>query len=630
MLYQIRDGTLSVGSKTVLNHVDFEIRGTEKIAVVGRNGAGKSTLLRLIAGELSLDADDRRQQPGIFESRVLSKGLLSQILFTHPEQTVREYIEGSCTQAEADTAEGLSYQVEFDKLFCKFGFSLEEKYKRLDQFSGGEQVKIGLIRLLLQQPDILLLDEPTNYLDLESVEWLEEYLLHYPKAVVVVSHDRFFLDQIASVVYRLDGGKLTRYVGNYTDYRRQKQKDEDSVRKKYEQQQQELAHEKELIEKFKSKPRKASFVRSRKKLAERMKKVEKPKPDDSHIFTGEMLPQERGSKIVLECENLQIGYEQALLQFSWRLRRGQKVGVIGPNGVGKSTFLKTVAGKITPLDGKCSLGNHITVGYFDQFSAVLQDKKTVLQHFQERFPAKTEKEARQILASYLFRGVLASRKVCDLSSGEKARLILCELLTECPNFLVLDEPTSHMDIPAKETLESAFRAYQGTILFVSHDRYFTSRIADELLIFEEGKARYFPFGYERYMKQKRESQNSSIRLSVDAEDAALIEGVRSVPEPEKRVSTSREETYDDWQLGLLAQQMEADAGKAKEAWEQWQEQIVFYGSGPGPFLEETTEADETEKEKQEACKASYEAACSVWLKSCLEWYDAYCESKEQE
>lgn len=609
MLYQIANGTVSAGGQEILSHIDFEIKGKEKAAVVGRNGAGKTTLLRLIAGELELDADDKRMSPGIKSSRKLSVGMLHQTKGEDKEKTVEELLLESCPVKDLFSKERFAYEMEYDRMFTGLGFEKSMKSRKLSTFSGGEQTKIELLRLLLMKPDILLLDEPTNHLDLAAVEWLEGYLREYEKAVVMVSHDRFFLDQAAEVVWELQGGRLKHYAGNYTLYRQQKRKELAAQKKAYERQQAELARLNELVEKFKHKPKKAAFARSRRTMIERMERVEKPQEEDAHMFTGPLEPQFPGNRWVMEAEHLKIGYGRELLELSLRVRRGQKIGIIGDNGVGKSTFLKTVAGLLEPVAGKCTLGPHTVLGYFDQQSAELSSQKQVREHFHELFPAMTEKQVRQTLGAYLFSGSEAGKRVDDLSGGEKARLVLAELLTARPNLLVLDEPTNHMDIPAKETLESAFAAYTGTILFVSHDRYFIRQVADAILVFEGGLAMYYPFGYEHYLKHssRLQSRGQELAAMVQAEDAAMLEGLKAVPKAErhrlKEIGT--DEAYQDWQLRLASQPLE-DARRAYEwLWEKWEQ---------GQWEQELENALEMAQER--------------WTEECLAWYEVYLEVTE--
>ena len=595
MLYQILNGTVSVGGNTILDHIDFEIREKEKIAIVGANGTGKTTLLRLISGELELDRDDKRNTPGVKTSRNVTVGMLRQSNTADASKTIEEILLEGCPERDSFSKERFAYEMEYDRLFTGFGFEKSDKKKLFMEFSGGEQTKIGLIRLLLEKPDILLLDEPTNHLDIETQEWLEDYMKIYPNSVVFVSHDRFFLDQVVTAVYELDRKKLRRYAGNYTQYRQQKAKDIKQQTKAYERQQAELKRLNELIEKFKHKPSKASFARSRKSIIERMELIEKPEAEAGSFFTGAIEPEVLGPKWVYEAEHLKIGYNgRVIKELSLKLRRGQKIGIIGANGTGKTTFLKTVAGELPAVDGKGNLGNNVLLAYYDQQTASIQSEDTVLKHFHDLYPAMTEKEVRNTLGMYLFSGQDAAKKVSNLSGGEKARLMLAELITGRPNLMVLDEPTNHMDIKAKETLESAFKAYTGTMLFVSHDRYFISQLADAILVFEADRVMYYPFGYEHYLNHCRRDDGEDISALMEAENQALVAGLRAVPKPErhrlKEINT--EEAYIDWRLRLAAEPMEA-------AREEVDRQLLIW-----------------DEEK-------LEEAVDNWTYECLKWYDVY-------
>ena len=621
MKYQITDGTVSLGGETVLSHIDFEIQGAQKIAVVGRNGAGKTTLLRLIAGELELERDDRRQGSGICCSRKLTIGMLGQQALLHEERTVEEYLMSRCPAEGLFDRERFEYEREYDCLFTGLGFKKEDKKRPLSTFSGGERTKAALAGLLLEKPDILLLDEPTNHLDMETVQWLEGYLRNYDRAVVMVSHDRFFLDRTAQIVYELEDRKLTKYPGNYTAYREKKRKDYELQKKAYIRQQEEIARQEELIRRFKNKPAKASFARSRKKMLERMERVEAPREDTAHIFTGEILPAVPGSKWVLEAEHLKIGYEgHPLLELSLRMRKGQKIALLGENGAGKPTFLKTAAGSLPPVDGVCSLGNNITIGYFDQYSSAIESEQTVAEHFSELFPSLNQKEVRTILGSYLFPGKEASRKVSSLSGGEKARLVLAELLQSRPNFLILDEPTNHMDIQARETLESAFQAYQGTILFVSHDRYFIRQVAKSVLIFEGARAMYYPFGYEHYLERlEKEKEGLSPAARIQAEEQALIAGLKAVPRAERHRlrEIPTEEAYDQWRLKMAEDAMNEAAGQAEEQMKVWEENRLKR------LWEQAEEqpASALEAQPLEDIAPLWEK----WHQACMDWYEIWSE-----
>lgn len=639
MLYQIKDGTVSVGGQTILSHVDFYIKEKEKIAVVGKNGAGKTTLLRLLAGELQLDRDDRRGMDtinsgeqgndiarknaksgkrkntntnsalGIVTSRYITIGILRQADSSNQDKTIEEILLESCPDKDSFSKERFDYEMEYDRLFTGFGFEKEEKSRILGSFSGGEQTKISLIKLLLEKPDLLLLDEPTNHLDMKTVEWLEDYLINYPKAVVIVSHDRAFLDAVAGAVYELENGSLHRYAGNYTQYRQQKLKNLQIQRKAYERQQAEIAHNNELIDKFKHKPKKAAFARSRKTMLARMKLIEKPVEDEAHIFTGNIEPQFPGGKWVYEAKELKIGYDgRALLELSLRIRRGQKIAVIGDNGIGKSTFLKTVAGLIPPIKGTSQLGSNLLVGYFDQQSALIDSDKTVRDHFHELFPALVEKELRKTLGMYLFGGANASKRISSLSGGEKSRLVLAELLTGRPNLMILDEPTNHMDIPAKETLESAFKAYTGTMLFVSHDRYFIKQVADAILVFENDKVMYYPFGYDHYISRLKASKDGNLPALMQAKDAAMVEALAAVPKRERHETRqlSTDEAYLEWKLALAAEPVMKAAEEAEKVYE------------------ELCEAEsELNEENVDKLRLQYEKVADSWTNECTKWYDIY-------
>lgn len=693
MLYQIKDGTVSAGGQTILSHVDFYIKEKEKIAVVGKNGAGKTTLLRLLAGELTPDRDDSRgsygrsndmvtgaanagsdldgtakrtqrakkkklsgnPETGITMSRNITIDMLRQADKSNQDLTIEQILLESCPDKDTFSKERFDYEMEYDRLFTGFGFEKSDKTRLFRSFSGGEQTKISLIKLLLEKPDLLLLDEPTNHLDMKTVEWLEDYLINYPKAVVMVSHDRAFLDAVATGVYELENGALHRYAGNYTQYRQQKLKNLQIQRKAYERQQAEIAHNNELIDKFKHKPKKAAFARSRKTMLARMKLIEKPVEDEAHIFTGNIEPQFPGGKWVYEAKELKIGYDgSVLLELSLRIRRGQKIAVIGDNGIGKSTFLKTVAGLIPPIKGTSQLGSNLLVGYFDQQSALIDSDKTVRDHFHELFPALVEKDLRKTLGMYLFGGANASKRISSLSGGEKSRLVLAELLTGRPNLMILDEPTNHMDIPAKETLESAFKAYTGTMLFVSHDRYFIKQVADAILVFEKDKVMYYPFGYDHYISRLKASQDGNLPALMQAKDAAMVEALAAVPKRERHETRqlSTDEAYLEWKLALAAEPVAKAAEEAEKVYEELCEaesalkaemlrscdlsdfcekipcrntlavEDKFYDICNGKLNQNIKNVDVI-KENVDKLRLQYEKVADSWTNECTKWYDIY-------
>lgn len=632
MLLEISDGTVSRGGHTVLKNFDFYIKGRERIAIVGRNGAGKTTLLELLAGELRLDRDDKTRGAGLRMSRDLTVRFLSQEMALPLDMSLDEYVLSTFREGDLHSKERYAYDASFNRILTGFGLEIRDRKKMLKEFSGGEQKKIAMIRLLLEEPDILLLDEPTNHLDFQTVEWLEDYLLDYPKTVVMVSHDRFFIDRTAEVIWEISNGRLTRYVGSYTSYRKEKRENAKRQWKAYEAQEEEIKRLSDLVQRFKHKPTKASFARSRLKMIERMERIEKPESEEAYIHSSKIEPDQLGAKWPYQCEELRIGYgEEAIRTITLRLRRGQKLGVIGPNGSGKSTFLKTVAGIIPALKGKGSLGNHIDLAYFDQMSGELDSELSVFEYYHDAFPSLREKEVRTQLASYLFRGDALGKCVASLSGGEKARLALAVLLSRKPNFLILDEPTNNMDIPAKETMESIFRMYSGTILMVSHDRYFLSEVCDSLLIFEEDKedASFYPFSYRHYVDRLKQGDGEVAHsLMRSMEEQKLIEGLKAVPKAER--FRLREYTTDeanrDWRYEqnrerrhaaeekLLQAELETEAEKEtrKDAYmslDDW-----LYGDDAEPSMVEAGQREEQRRAEAELTK------------ELIDWYDIWLET----
>ena len=533
MLYQISNGCVRFGADTILEHINFEIRNTEKIAVVGRNGCGKTTLLRLIAGEVELSKRDSDEDIFIAKAGKPTIGYLKQVAFEDENITVEEEIrkvfapvlslqekmEQALLEVEREASEenvkrysalqerfeamgGYHYDREFDGLFYSFGFRDEDRSRRMAEFSGGQRSKIAFIKLLLSKPDIMLLDEPTNHLDMAAVEWLEQYLKNYNRAVVVVSHDRMFLDNVADVVYEIEYGTAKRYPGNYSHFVETKQADYEKQLKDYTLQQQEIKRLETLVERFKNKPTKVAMTRSKKKAIEHMDKIENPMAADVRTFQKSLKPALESGKEVLSVRNLEVGYDVPLARISFELKRGEKIAVVGDNGTGKSTLLKTLVGRLPALGGEFGFGVNVQTGYFDQESAQYASTKDVLTDFWDEFPDLTQTEARSALGAFLFTQDDVFRQVKLLSGGEKARLALCKIFQRRPNLLILDEPTNHMDIVGKETLENLLKAYEGTVLFVSHDRYFVRRVADKLLELRAEGAAFYPFGYEQYAEER--------------------------------------------------------------------------------------------------------------------------------
>ncbi len=549
MNYRITNGAVTYGADTILEEINFEIKGTEKIAIVGRNGSGKSTLLKAIIDNEMLSEGIGIDRFNVYKEGSSQIGYLKQIDFEDDsitmleeilkvyknitdlekriaelvlkmqtdksEETAQEYLKA---QEKYELLDGYTYKKEYETVISKFGFSKEDKNKKLSEFSGGQRTKIAFIKLLLSKPDILLLDEPTNHLDITTIEWLEGYLKNYPKAVVIVSHDRMFLNKIANKVYEIEYGAITEYSGNYDFFEKQKRVNYEKQLKDYEYQQKEIKRLTDIANRFRYKPTKAKMAMSKLKQVERMVKIEEPNKYDLKTFkSGFQLAKESGRN-VLNIENVDIGYNDTIINnVTFKMYKGQKLGIIGSNGTGKSTLLKTIVGKINPIKGIIEFGHNIQIGYFDQQMAQLTSDKTVFDEFKDEFPELTVTEARNNLASFMFTGEEVFKQVNMLSGGEKVRLQLCKILKKGPNLLILDEPTNHMDIIGKETLENLLKEYEGTLIFVSHDRYFVNKIADTILSIENGKAKFYDCNYEEYTKKESLEENMS-QIKIEKEE----------------------------------------------------------------------------------------------------------------
>ncbi len=551
MLYQISNGAVRFGDTTILENVCFEIRNTEKIAVVGRNGCGKTTLLKLIAGEVDLDKRDSDEDIFIAKAGNPEIGYLRQIAFedldlpmekevrkafasmeemkarldylaeelnhNHTEKAVQDYTQ---LHDHFQLLGGYYYEKEYEVMIQKFGFTQEDKRKPLREFSGGQQTKIAFIKLLLSKPDILLLDEPTNHLDVEAIEWLESYIKGYPRAVVVVSHDRMFLDNVVDVVYEIEHHTAKRYPGNYSQFMVRKKENYEKQMKDYLAQQKEIDRLNTIVDKFKNKPTKVAMTRSKLKAIEHMDKIDKPEDFDNKTFRAQIKPLVETGNDVLMVKNLEVGYDSTLSMATIDIKKGDKIGILGGNGLGKSTFLKTLVGILEPLGGEFKYGTNVQIGYFDQQMAQYQSKDTVIDDLWAEFPTLTQTEIRNLLGGFLFSGDDVFKTVDMLSGGEKVRLALCKILKRRPNVLILDEPTNHMDIVGKETLEDMLKDYEGTLIFVSHDRYFIKQISNRLLVFEKGYTKEYQFGYEQYQEMLRRAQEEALASNEKSSEKA--------------------------------------------------------------------------------------------------------------
>ncbi len=529
MQYKIINGAVSYDGNMVLENVEFEINDREKIAVIGRNGCGKTTLLKAIMGEVDLEEGTGENALQVIKSGKPEIAYLRQIPFENEnekmidevrkvfknliamESKLQVLVDKMQVESDEKTAleysnlhdrfislGGLTYKKEYETMLRKFGFSAEDELKPVSEFSGGQRTKISFIKMLLSKPDVLLLDEPTNHLDIETIEWLEDYLKSYKSALVIVSHDRMFLNKIVDKVYEIEWGETRCYKGDYSAFEKQKKEWHIKQQKDHDLQKAEIERLTRLIERFRYKATKASMVQSKIKLLERMQIVDAPDRYDTRTFRGATEPKIQSSRQVLNVQDLVIGYGTPLAKVSFNLEKGQKLGIIGGNGVGKSTLVKTIMGKVKSLDGTYAFGYNTDVAYFDQQLAQITGEITIFDSFSNQYPFMSDTEVRRALGGFQFTGEEVFKPLSTLSGGEKVRLTLCKILYSRPNVLVLDEPTNHLDIVGKETLETMLEGYTGTLIFVSHDRYFVRKIADRLLVFEKDKVTFYPLNYDEY------------------------------------------------------------------------------------------------------------------------------------
>lgn len=545
MQIKITNASFGFNGEDLFENLNFEVNTKDKIAIIGRNGSGKTTLLKILMGEIELHQPDNALPVYAVTGNPVI-GTLKQMTFDDENVTLYEEIlkcyhdiislENKLNelqkQLEKDYTDklvnnyskihdefemlgGYSYRAELDEVLSVFGF-LDEKDKKLSEFSGGQKTKISFIKLILSKPDILLLDEPTNHLDIKSVLWLENYIKSYKKAVIIVSHDRTFLDNTVNIVYELEHKKFTKYIGNYSKFLETKQSNYESQLRAYEAQQREIADINAFIERFRYKATKANAVQSRVKMLEKMEIILKPEKSDNKAFRSKIVPNIQSGNEVLSCTNLKIGYkkDEVLANVNFKLFKGERLGIIGGNGLGKTTLLKVLVEKMQPLSGYFKFGFNVEYGYFEQIESKFYSEKTLFESFQKEFPDLSGNEVRSSLGAFLFSGKDVDKPLSSLSGGEIVRFELCKMLERKPNLLILDEPTNHMDITSKETLENLLLGYTGTIIFVSHDRYFINKIATKLLFFKEGEVEFFDGTYkefnEPFSKSTLETQENKI------------------------------------------------------------------------------------------------------------------------
>lgn len=593
MQIKINRANFGYAGENLLEDFSFEVNTHDKIAIIGKNGSGKTTLLKILTGELELHQPES-ESPVFSRMGSPTVGSLKQMTFDDESLTLEQEIlkcysyilnlearlerlqkileteysdklvsDFSRLHDEFEALDGYSYKSEYNSVLATFGFSEADKSKKLAEFSGGQKTKIAFIKLVLSKPDVLLLDEPTNHLDIKAVNWLEDFISSYKKAVIIVSHDRTFLDNTVNIVYEIEHKKFTKYVGNYSKFVETKNANYEQNLKKYEAQQREIADIKEFIERFRYKATKAASVQSRVKYLEKMEIIPMPQKADNRAFHSKIKPNIESGSEVFSCTNLKIGYNQnnpLTDKISFKLQKFDRLGIIGGNGLGKSTFLKTIVEKIPTLSGHFKFGYHVEYGYFEQLATKSSSNKTIYEHFSECFPDLSGNEVRTALGGFLFSGLDVMKPLSSLSGGENVRLELCKIVQKRPNLLILDEPTNHMDITSKETLESMLLNFEGTVIFVSHDRYFVNKLATKLLIFEKGEAKFFDGTYKEYIdpfskqeekgiKNVQSSKPEKIEYPIDFDDPKEEDPILSLSpymaSKEKSRTTSRLEKVEN-------------------------------------------------------------------------------------
>ena len=542
MLIQLNNVTKNFVVNEVFSNVKMEINDKDRVAIVGRNGAGKSTLLKIISGEIDFDNGERtvskdttigylsqefivREDLSIYEEMITC---FNEIIELEKElekisyELTSENIESNPglldkydrLQNQVLTHKDYHYKSKIDSVLYGLDFDKEVFDKKISTFSGGEKTRLSMAKLLLSEPDLLILDEPTNHLDMENVAWLENYLSSYNGAIVIVSHDRYFIDEVVNVVYNLEFGKLKKYVGNYSNFLRQYEEDYEKNLKEYVSQQKDIKRLEEFVQKNIARASTSKMAKSRQKVLDKMEIIDNPRKDDK-AANIEFRIKEQSGRDVLIVNDLQVGYEEQVGQkYNFSVYKGDRLAIVGKNGIGKSTLIKTIAKKQKKLGGNIQYGSKVSLGYYDQKQAEFESSKTILNELWDEYPLMKEAEVRTVLGRFLFRGDDVLKIVRDLSGGEKARLQLAKLMLEKNNLLILDEPTNHLDITSKQVLEEALENYEGTILFVSHDRYFINKIANKVFdITEEGYNIYL--GNYDYYLEKREQEKIAKRLKEE-------------------------------------------------------------------------------------------------------------------
>ncbi|MFI3131270.1 ABC-F family ATP-binding cassette domain-containing protein [Mammaliicoccus sciuri] len=533
ILLQINKLEKSYDGEVIFSDVDFEVKTGERIAIVGRNGAGKTTLMKIIAGvesydegniskgkqvtmgyltqQMTLDSNDtvmnEMKKPFKDVINIEDKmKTLTDWLSIHADEYDQDIYKEKLSQYEAlsnlyELMDGYNYESKIKTVLTGLDFKESDFDRQIQSFSGGQKTRLSMAQMLLSEPDLLLLDEPTNHLDMETTEWLENYLTHFKGAIVIISHDRYFLDKIVNQVYDVALGSVKKYVGNYSKFLKERDAHYEKVIAEYERQQSEIKKLETFVEKNITRASTSGMAKSRRKVLERMERIEKPRLDAKSAQINFEITRATGED-VLKVQNLDIGYSKSITPtINLEVKRHDRIAIIGPNGIGKSTMIKTIAQKIPALGGNIVYGSNIQIGYYDQKQAEFTSNMTILDYVWNQYAHMPEKDIRTILGRFLFTQEEVKKVINDLSGGEKARLQLALLMLEKNNVLILDEPTNHLDIDSKEMLEQALQNFEGTLLFVSHDRYFINELANNIFHITQNGNELFRGDYQYYLEK---------------------------------------------------------------------------------------------------------------------------------
>lgn len=579
ILLQINKLEKSYDGEVIFSDVDFEVKTGERIAIVGRNGAGKTTLMKIIAGvesydegniskgkqvtmgyltqQMTLDSNDtvmnEMKKPFKDVINIEDKmKTLTDWLSIHADEYDKDIYKEKLSQYEAlsnqyELMDGYNYESKIKTVLTGLDFKESDFDRQIQSFSGGQKTRLSMAQMLLSEPDLLLLDEPTNHLDMETTEWLENYLTHFKGAIVIISHDRYFLDKIVNQVYDVALGSVKKYVGNYSKFLKERDAHYEKVMAEYERQQSEIKKLETFVEKNITRASTSGMAKSRRKVLERMERIEKPRLDAKSAQINFEITRATGED-VLKVQNLDIGYSKSITPpINLEVKRHDRIAIIGPNGIGKSTLIKTIAQKIPALGGNIVYGSNIQIGYYDQKQAEFTSNMTILDYVWNQYAHMPEKDIRTILGRFLFTQEEVKKVINDLSGGEKARLQLALLMLEKNNVLILDEPTNHLDIDSKEMLEQALQNFEGTLLFVSHDRYFINELANNIFHITNNGNELFRGDYQYYLEklEQREAisryEQEDIQSTETAKDDQYYANQKQLKKEKRKLERQLEE-----------------------------------------------------------------------------------------